>query len=398
MTKKVRRKILLSLFLILPVCVAVSCFLYPPDINYSSYLVPVINNNDPAYTLDEEMSSISYDIGNSSVSVRYMTDVELNGLFPTESSQGYYSINPYTYGNWIDPDIGYTPNRFTVFEVTVVNRAFAKMMIDPVEAVLMTDQGEYYHSYTTNIASSRYGNSFEDYYKSIRGQSGNEHYRYEMRLGMVRGRNYGLEELVFRGDSYTGLVTFDALRPRVNSARLILNDVVFRFDAFNRPSDTADVVMDFERRIDKEVITHEQKMAMLEKQKVRIEMSGTPQIVNNRINDSARNEFAVGRSVTDQESAMSDCFMQYYLNDDVDPGVMTVSFTVEADGTVSDQNVIEVAGINNEDFMNCILRVIQDVTMDPIEDMPAEGSNIIKGPAKPVNIVYALDFSVYMEE
>jgi len=398
MTKHTKQKILLAVLLALPLCLAISCFLYPPDIRYSSYLNPVITSDDPAYEKDEETESISYNLGESTIVVRYMKEDELNALFPEESQRGYFSTNPYTYGDWIDPDLGYTPNRFTVFEVTVINRAFAKMSLDPREAVLITDLGEIYHSYTTSVAAARYGNSFENYYKTIRGQSGNEHYRYEMRLGMVRGKNYGLEEMIFRGDSYSGLITFDPLRPEVKRVRLVIKDIVYRFDAFNRPSDMVTVSFDFERKIEKQIITREMRLAELEREKVRIRMAGPRQLVGNRVNDSARNDRAIDRSLESAVPSMETCFIDLYRRDEVDPGNLVLSFTIEPDGSVSSQNVIEVEGINSEDFMNCILDVVHGIKFDAIQDMPTEGTNIVKGPAKPVNVIYPLDFIIYVEE
>ena len=61
-------------------------------------------------------------------------------MFPTESSQGEYSINPYTFGDYVDPTVGYVRNRFTVFEIEVHNRAFAKVELNPLKAVLLTDR------------------------------------------------------------------------------------------------------------------------------------------------------------------------------------------------------------------------------------------------------------------
>ncbi len=398
MTKHIKQKILISVLLVLPLCLAVSCFLYPADIRYSSYLKPTISSDDPAYSIDEDTNSISYDLGGSSIIARYLDEDELNALFVEESSQGYYSTNPYTYGNWVDPDMGYIPNRFTIFEVTIVNRSFAKMSIDPTELFLQTDIGEVYHSYTTSVAAAKYGNSFENYYKSIRGQSGNDHYRYEMQLGMVRGKNYGLGEMIFRGDSYSGLVTFNPLRPEVKSARIVMPDIVYRFDAFNRPSDVINISFDFERVIDKEIITREMRLAELEKEKVRINMPGPRQLVGNRINDSARNDRAIDRILGAGAEVMETCFIERYRRDEVDPGNLVLSFTIEADGIVSSQNVIEVIGINSEDFMNCILDVVRQLTFDVIQDMPTTGTNIVKGPAKPVNVIYPLDFTIYIEE
>ena len=116
MPMAVKRKIVLLLMLSLPVLLAVSCFLYPPEIRYSSYLVPNLDENDPLKSIDEDSGGVVYDLGGSSVVVDYMYENELNDLFPEESTHGFYSTNPYTYGNWIDPDVGYTPNRFYCFQ------------------------------------------------------------------------------------------------------------------------------------------------------------------------------------------------------------------------------------------------------------------------------------------
>ena len=398
MTKRSKQKIVISIMLVLPVILALNCFLYPSEIRYSSYLVPILTGNDPVYSIDEDMSSVTYDLGGNSISVRYMNESDLNALFPDESAQGLYSMNPYTYGNWIDPDLGYVPNRFTVFEVTIINRTFAKMQLDPREALLLTNLGEELHSYMTSIPAAKYGKSFEEYYKSIRGQSGNDYYRYEMRWGMVRGKNYGLEEMIFRGDSYSGLITFDPLRPEVTRTRLVLNDVVYRFDAFNRPSDVVNVTFNFERKIDRVEVTREMRQRELEREKVKITLPGPRQLINNRINDIARNDLAIDRALGANVDAMDICFIERYRRNEVEPGNLVLSFTIEPDGTVSSQNVVEVTGINSEDFMNCILNVVRRIKFEPIQDMPTEGTNIVKGPAKPVNVTYPIDFTIYIAE
>jgi len=398
MSKSVKQKLLCTFLIALPLLVATSCFLYPPEIRYNSYLAPILVGNDPAYLIDVETTSFVYNIGNSAIEVHYMMEKDLNDLFPDESSQDIYSTNPYTFGDWVDPNLGYTPNRFTVFNVTIINRDFAKMRIDPVEAVLITDLGEEYHSYTYSVAAAKYGKSFEDYYRTIRGQSGNEYYRHEMRLGMVRGKNYGLEEVVFRGDNYSGLITFDKLRPEVQRVQLVLNNIVYRFDAFNRPADVTTARFNFERKIDKIVVTREMKQKELEREKVRIRMTGPQQIVNNRINDNARGALAIDKLFESNTVTMETCFIDRYRRNEVDPGRMVVSFTVGKDGSIISQNVIEVIGINSENFMSCILQSIGQLKFEPIVDMPLEGTNIVKGPAENVNVLYPLEFSIYVEE
>ena len=398
MSLSVKRKIVIPLMILLLVLVIASGFLYPPEIRYHSILNPVLVGDDPAYSIDEEINAFVLDIGGSGIEVKYMTEQELNDLFPDESDDDIYSTNPYTYGNWTDPDIGYSPNRFAIFEVSIINRTFSKMRIDPVEALLITDLGETCHSYTFSIAAARYGNSFEDYYRARRGLSGNEYYRHEMRLGMVRGKNFGLEEMIFRGDSYSGLIAFDPLKPEVERVQLILNDIVYRFDAFDRPADVTTAYFNFERIITREVITAEMKRAELEREKVRIGMDGIEHMVNNRTNDAARSAMAVDRVLETKLEDIEKCFIERLRRDEVSPGNLTLSFNIGIDGSIISQNVIEVTGIGSESFMNCVLDVIETLEFEPIEDMPLTGTNIVKGPAEVVNVLYPLRFSIYVEE
>jgi hypothetical protein len=393
-----KQKVLGTLTVMLPFLMVVTGFLTPPDVTYKSILKPVVTEKATDYTYDEDSRVISYNIGGSSVDVRVMTEQDLNNLFPDDSKAGLYSTNPYTYGNWVDPNLGYTPVRFTTFEVTLRNRTFAKMKINPVEMVLLNDLGETLHAFTFSVAAAKYGNSFEDYYRARRGYSGNEYYRYEMRLGMVRGKNYGLDEMVFRGDSYSGLVTFDVLRDEVKRCQLQIKDVAFRFDAFNRPVEVTTPVFNFEHSIEKTVVTQQMKKNAIERQKARIEKSGNVQMVDNRVNDNARSELAVDRMIEQNFAGMEKCFIDRYRRNEVTPGTMVISFNIGIDGKILSQNVIEVEGIKNQNFMNCILGVIKNMKFDAIKDMPLEGTNIVKGPAEPVNVLYPLKFSVYQAE
>jgi len=398
MSLRVRKKIIISSIFVLPLLVLANCFLYPPEIRYSSYLTPNLEEKDPLKSFDKDTGALTYDLGGSSIVVRYVKEAELNALFPDESRNLEYSTNPYTYGNWIDPNVGYTPNRFTVFSVTLINRTFPKMRLDPTQAVLITDTGETYHAYTVNIASAKFGKSFEDYYRTLLGQSGNEFYRYEMRLGMVRGKNFGLQEDIFRGDQYEGKITFDPLRPEVKKVQLVFNDVVFRFDAFNRPSETKTITINLDRKIDMVTVTREMRQAELEREKVRVRFSDPTQLVDARTNDAARNNRAINQMMQSYVAQMEQCFLERYRKGQVNPGHMSVSFTIDPSGTVSKQNVVEVTGINSESFMNCILGVIKTFKFDKIENMPLEGTNLVKGPALPVNVLYPLDFTVYVDQ
>jgi hypothetical protein len=181
-----------------------------------------------------------------------MTDEALNAMFPEDSQKGYFSTNPYTYGNRIDPVLGYTPNRFTVFRVTVINDTYAKVFLDPLKALLSTDRGEVLHGY--GIPSSSPHESFERYYRAIRGQSGNEFYRFDLRMGNVRSSAYIEGHRVFKGESYAGLLTFDSLDEDVTHVRLVLKDFVLKFDVSDRPLEAMDIPFEFDRTIQKTVV------------------------------------------------------------------------------------------------------------------------------------------------
>ena len=146
------------------------CFLFPTAVKRETLLLPLIESaeTEGTYSLQEN-GATSWELAGLRLEVEHMTDAKLNALFPDESGRGKYSTNPYTYGNWTDTRLGYTPNRFTVFKVTIFNRTQPKVMLDPLAAVLETDQGQFLRAYGIT-SSSPYGN-FENYYRSQRARA-----------------------------------------------------------------------------------------------------------------------------------------------------------------------------------------------------------------------------------
>ena len=229
------------------------CFLTPPAIFYNSYLVPQsVQSSSDSYIVEED-GVVTYSLPGLRIRVEYMTDEALNREFPDDSYRGRFSTNPYTYGNWIDPVLGYIPNRFTVFRITVSNDTYAKVLLDPLTAVLRTDLGEALHSF--GIPSYSPHESFERYYRSIRGQSGNEFYRFDTRMGNVRSSAYLEDTRVFKGESYSGMLAFSPLDEEVTRVQLTLEDFVLKFDASGQPLETMDILFEFDRKIDKTVVT-----------------------------------------------------------------------------------------------------------------------------------------------
>ena len=228
--------------------IAGGCILFPSKIHYNSYMVPMEVGQGESYRTEED-GSISYAVEGLRVNAKFMTDAELNALLPEDSNRGRYSTNPYTYGDNIDGDVGYTPNRFTTFRISVFNQTFPKVQLNPIEAVLLTDQDEVLHSY--GIPSKSPYDSFERYYRGLRGQSGNEFYRFEIRMGHVRSLNYAEGQPIFKGENYNGLIAFDSLDPGVKRVRLVLNEFALKFDEFGTPLEAIYSRFDFGRRIEK---------------------------------------------------------------------------------------------------------------------------------------------------
>jgi hypothetical protein len=236
---------------LLPGC-ATPGFLYdalPPVYEYTSALVPTGQAASGGEYSASEATAIAFAREGLRVTARYLSDQELNRRYPNVSQQDRFSANPFTYGNWRDPRRGYTPVRFTVFEIEVYNPVLPKVELFPLEARLSTDRGEEYRCYLTNREEAE--SSFEDYYTLIRGPGGNEQYRFDQRMGIVREELYRPEHQVFKGGTYRGYLVFAPLPEAVRAAALHIDRFAIQFDEANHANQTIDLVYRFEHRVQK---------------------------------------------------------------------------------------------------------------------------------------------------
>ena len=286
------------------------------------------------YTVED--GAVTFHRGDLRVVVEAVSDAELNGLFPQESSLGEYSINPYTFGNWVDPKVGYVPNRFTVFRVTVHNEGFAKVELDPLRAVLTTDRpGEALQAY--GILAGSAPRTFEAYYRARRRPSGNEYYRFNMRMGIVRSSNYGVGEKVFQGESYGGFIVFDPLDDAVTAVRLHLPDFALKFNAFDVPLETVDLVFDFERRI--EVGARIVKTAAQERPWTAARLRAPSQVLGSAPADTARDAGAIDARVGAHLARINACFAASYRDGTAAEGQVDLAFVIDMEGAVADPQV-----------------------------------------------------------
>lgn len=219
----------------------------PPKVQVRSQLIPLSEELGQGHSLEEDGTMV-YQQQGMKVTVKFITDQELNDMYPEHSQNGAASTNPYTYGNWVDPELGYTPNRFTVFKVTVHNYAMPKINLNPIEALLISNRGDQLKAYMREAGESENNPSFEDYYRERMGRTGVEENRYVERIGRVRQTLY-VNGRAFKGDVKEGFLVFDPLDPRVKNVQLVLKNFVLAYDANDWPAELVDLTFPFQRTI-----------------------------------------------------------------------------------------------------------------------------------------------------
>ena len=154
---------------------ATACVSLPPDLVYEVAFAPRPQQlAEEDFYFDPEDSTTVFQRGGFRLKLRHLGDRQLNEEY-ARFTYREPNLNPFTYGRDRDLDLGYSPPRFTVFEMTVVNQTFPKVMVDPARMTLLTDRGDRFQYWSVRKRDAP--NSFEAYYMERRGQGGNEeHY------------------------------------------------------------------------------------------------------------------------------------------------------------------------------------------------------------------------------
>lgn len=323
--------------------------LFPPKYQRTSRLIPWEIPED-LYSVGED-GGVSYAREGVRIDVEYMTDAELNELFPQESSQGKYSLNPYTYGDYVDPAVGFVRNRFTVFRVTVHNSSLAKVKLRPLHCLLTTDRkGETLQPYGVQTGSAP--NNFESYYRTRQGTSGNENYRFEMRMGIARTNHYLSDEKIFKGESYGGFIVFAPLDDEVKAATLQIRGFVLKFNAYDKPLQTLDADFAFERQIAMQAYESRQWAAATEGA-TRVRLKGASRVIGAEIGDLTREVSAIDAFVRTRLDAVNSCFEREFLAGGAVEGEVTVRFVILAHGGVESAE-IAASSVDSEEVEGCV--------------------------------------------
>ncbi len=332
-----------------------SCALiFPPKFEYTSSLVSRADQG-PLYTLGAD-GVISYEAEDLRIDVEHMTDQALNRQFPLESTQGPYSSNPYTYGNYVDPGVGYVRNRFTVFRVTVHNLNHAKVELPPLRSLVTTNRkGEVIEPYGVLAGSARH--NFESYYRTRRGPSGNEYYRFNMRMGIVRTNNYLSDEKIFKGEKYGGFIVFEPLEEEVETVTLRIRDFVLKFNAFDKPLETVDLSFEFDRRTTVEPWEQEEWHAAAE-QVTRARLSGSSEVSGSVTGDITRDVTAIDAFAKTKLADINRCFEKEFAAGKASEGEVAVRFTILPSGLVKEAAILSSSVVSAE-VNECVRRTVQ---------------------------------------
>ncbi len=254
MTDMPRSRILVAMAAILMISAgcdnAYKYLFFPPEIvQYTLIpdfeLMPTLN--DTSYTFTRDSSGIVFGRGSFKVEVKYVSDYQLNHVeFPDESKDAEFSSNPFTFANWVDPQLGFTPNRFSVFKVSIYNYTASKLNLDPERTFLVSDRGDMFIGYGREEKSSK-NPSLEGYFRRRKGASGVDDEIFERRMGIIRTTVLYLGRPVYAGDNREGFVVYDALPESVEKVKLVFRDFILGYDENNEPSNFVTLTFYFKR-------------------------------------------------------------------------------------------------------------------------------------------------------
>lgn len=224
--------------------IGILCLALFSGCGYRYYAGPLRPETEAGQVADMEISddgTVTFIKGRLEISVRPVTDEELNRQFSGYSKRGISSTNPYTFGDWKDPELDRIPSRFTVFRLRVKNYRYPKMWVDPMKAAIVAQNGREYHPLDLS--------QLEEYYLTyVTGYAGNQYAYYQERMDILKSSLYAGDP-IFSGQEAEGFVVFPTLHYDVDHIRLGLQNVVLRFDFRNEPIERIEVEYRFERDI-----------------------------------------------------------------------------------------------------------------------------------------------------
>lgn len=211
----------------------------PSGLQYYVEADPVLSESD-VYYVDPIDSSLVWSLEGVQVKVKFYNDEMLDAQYDPRYS-------PYTLTGWIHPELGYTPPLWTVFDITLINRTRDRVELDPTQAILRLDNGNFFYCRQKIGSVPRSGGRgpgdeglwqdyphFFDYsYLKWGSHAGrvNFHAQYD-RNDIWRKSEYAREKPVRKGSKYSGKLTFPPLPRESKSFTLEINNFILAFDRY----------------------------------------------------------------------------------------------------------------------------------------------------------------------
>ena len=183
------------------------------------------------------------------VSVRPMSDEELNRQYPAESTNASgpadeLPSNPFTYGNWLDPRTGKAPQRLSIFKVSVKNYEYPKVKFDPLTVTIESANGRRYYPWGSY--------DVEEYFRRFPlAFNGLGRMRYKERTAIYNQAKYPDDEFCFSGQVVEGYVVFSKIHDDVAEIVFVISELGLRYDFRNEPIETIDLRFRFKRDLKK---------------------------------------------------------------------------------------------------------------------------------------------------
>ncbi|MBI2501956.1 MAG: hypothetical protein HYW07_01835 [Candidatus Latescibacteria bacterium] len=232
-----------GLWLLATGCALQSVLVPPPELEYYLEAKAVLPEGEVYYT-DPIDSSVVWSQEGVQVKVKFFTDKMLDAQYNPKFS-------PYTLTPWKDPRLGYTPPLWTVFEVTVINRTRERVELDPTQAVLQLEDGNFYYCRQGAGLWWDPAHYFDYSYVKWTSRDGDvQYYANFDRNDIWNKSEYKREKPVAKGNKYSGKLTFPRLPPQVESVDLEIRNFILAFDKFavgyGNPAQFTDLKFHFE--------------------------------------------------------------------------------------------------------------------------------------------------------
>lgn len=185
--------------------------------------------------------SITYALERLAITLRPMTDDELNRQFPQASTGGAAAVNPYTFGDWVAPGDDWTPSRFMVMKLGVANYQFPKVVIDPLKATIKAANNQIYRALG-------YAELYEYYRSYWQANSGQGRIEFRARTDILKQTMF-TDAFIFSGRDEEGYIVFPRLDDEIQRIQVEIADIAIRFNFEDEPVETIDLSVSFEREV-----------------------------------------------------------------------------------------------------------------------------------------------------